>query len=176
VPTAHTTVWTGSVMILWGANASTPVGGRYHRNLGYWDDMSLVDAPSATGEQAVWTGTRMLTWASDGTGGAYNPGLDEWTPMGTEGAPEPRSAFSVVWTSSEMIVWGGVAGSETVATGGLYDADEEEWLTPTQTENAPCARTEHTAVWTGSEMIIWGGAWISGGNDGVFGTGARYTP
>src|SRR4029079_17880968 len=41
------------------------------------------------------------------TGGRYNPNADSWTPTSTTNAPDRRAGHTVVWTGSEMIVWGG---------------------------------------------------------------------
>src|SRR5499426_1348680 len=77
---------------------------------------------------------------------------------------------TVVWTGTEMIVWGGEGyiGS----TGGRYDPATDEW-TPTSTgTNVPSARAYHTAVWTGTEMIVWGGNF----GDEIRTSGGRYDP
>ncbi|MBI3950985.1 MAG: hypothetical protein HY314_11085 [Acidobacteria bacterium] len=54
------------------------------------------------------------------TGGRYNPATDTWTATSSSGAPNARSFHTAVWTGSEMIVWGGSAGTNAVNTGGLY--------------------------------------------------------
>src|SRR5262249_49793960 len=77
---------------------------------------------------------------------------------------------SAVWTSSEMIVWGGDTGIY-LNTGGRYNPSTDSW-TGTSINNAPSPREAHTAVWTGSEMILWGGQ----GNGGFLNTGGRYKP
>jgi Galactose oxidase, central domain/Kelch motif len=89
---------------------------------------------------------------SDGTGCTG----DTWTLTSTVNAPSARAFHTAVWTGSEMIVWGGSDGSNTLNTGGRYNPATDSW-TATSTNNAPDHRYEHTAVWTGSEMIIWGG-------------------
>src|SRR5207244_10951014 len=71
-------------------------------------------------------------------------------------APTARDAHTAVWTSSQMIVWGGFGGS-FLNTGGRYNPSNDSW-TATSTAGAPTARDFHTAVWTSSEMILWGGA------------------
>jgi N-acetylneuraminic acid mutarotase len=78
-----------------------------------------------------------------------------WTTI----APFPlevRSQDAVVWTGSQLIVWGGeIAPKVVVGDGAAYDPDTNTWrvLPP-----APIsARTMAAAVWTGQEMIIWGG-------------------
>ena len=94
------------------------------------------------------------------TGGRYNPGTDSWIATNTSNAPSARESYTVVWTGSEMIVWGGsyFDGSNRfyLNTGGKYNPGMDNW-TATSITNVPSGRTDHTAVWTGSEMIVWGG-------------------
>jgi N-acetylneuraminic acid mutarotase len=81
---AHTAVWTGSKMIVWGGydgynNCNT--GGRYNLNTNSWAATSTINAP--TGRRiptAVWTGSEMILWGGDfgngvhtDTGGRYCP-------------------------------------------------------------------------------------------------------
>src|SRR5205085_769248 len=99
----------------------------------------------------VWTGSEMVVWGGIGageddffnTGGKYNPDTDTWTSTATTNAPEGRYSTSAVWTGSEMIVWGGYAGSFNNAmatnTGGRYNPNTDSW-TATATSNAPSAR------------------------------------
>ena len=119
----------------------------------------------------------MVVWGGDGggylnTGGRYNPATDTWTATSTTNAPTARRYHTVVWTGTEMVVWGGYnSASNYLNTGGRYNPVTDTW-TATTTTNAPTARYGHTAVWTGTEMIIWGG-------DGIINTlhtGGRYIP
>ena len=100
---------------------------------------------------------------------------DTWTATSTTNAPIRRAGHTAVWTSGEMIVWGG--DSQTTGnTGGRYNPSTNNW-TPTSATNAPSARGFHTAVWTGSEMIIWGGYYLDNlGNPQPLNTGGRYDP
>jgi N-acetylneuraminic acid mutarotase len=90
------------------------------------------------------------------SGGRYNPNTNSWTATSSNNAPSVRSAHTAVWTSSEMIVWGGFDGANPLNTGGKYNPGNDTWTT-TGTANAPSSRYDHTGVWTGSEMIVWGG-------------------
>ena len=82
-----------------------------------------------------------------------------------------RERHTAVWTGSEMIVWGGLAGGYLNA-GGRYNPASNSW-TAVSTTGAPAARSSHTAVWTGSEMIVWGGSDTSVGH---LNDGGRYDP
>ena len=138
--------------------------------------------PSArTVHDPVWTGSEMIVWGGyffDGSdhflnsGGRYNPNTNSWTATTTTNAPDGRTTHTAVWTGSDMIVWGGQAGSlgYYFNTGGRYDPAADSW-TSTSTANAPDGRYHHTAVWTGNEMIVWGGILYS---NTFTNTGGRY--
>ena len=70
----------------------------------------------------------------------------------------PRTGASVVWTGTELLVWGGgssAAGQTLHSDGAAYNPRTGRWrsLPP-----APLSsRVEQTAAWDGAEMIIWGG-------------------
>ena len=159
-------------------------GGRYNPNVNSWTPTSTTNAPvRRTRHTAVWTGSEMIVWGGavnsfpyyTNTGGRYNPTTDTWTATSIVSAPEARDGHTVVWTGTEMIVWGGLSfdGSNYhyLNTGGRYNPSTNSW-TATSLTNAPTARHDHTAVWTGSQMIVWGGA----NNSTVFNTGGRYHP
>jgi N-acetylneuraminic acid mutarotase len=184
----HTAVWTGSEMIAWGGNGGDMYtntlnsGGRYNPTTNTWTPTSTVNAPQSRWfHTAVWTGSLMIVWGGDhgdfvqqlNTGGKYNPSTNTWSSTSTINGPAHRDSHSAVWTGSEMIVWGGFAGSADTRTGGRYHPDTNSW-TATTTSNAPSARETHKAIWTGTEMIIWGG----GNADDSWGlsTGGRYNP
>jgi hypothetical protein len=116
----------------------------------------------------VWGG-ETFNFSRLNTGGRYNPGTDSWIATSTASAPAARDAHTAVWTSSQMIVWGGFYPS-FLNTGGRYNPSTDSW-TATSTTGAPAARDFHTAVWTGSQMIIWGGA---GSGPTYFNSGGRY--
>lgn len=76
----------------------------------------------------------------------------------------PRGGHSVVWTGSEMIVWGG-CGDEMCRTrfadGAAYDPDRGTWR---RIAEAPLsARQYHLATWTGERMLVFGGQGRSDG-------------
>src|SRR5205807_7093724 len=60
------------------------------------------------------------------TGARYNPGTDSWTATKTSDAPAGREVHTAVWTSSQMIVWGGFNNIEhNLDTGGRYCAQAQ---------------------------------------------------
>ena len=105
-----------------------------------------------------------LPTISDPVGGCAD---DTWTATILINAPTGRAFHKVVWTGSEMIIWGGDDGVNGFNTGGKYNPSTDSW-TATTTVNAPSARSAHSAVWTGSEMIVWGG--------NAENTGGKYNP
>ena len=172
-PTARwgpTAVWTGSKMIVWGGCASPgnvplKTGGIYDPATDTWTATSTTNAPTGrVYHAAVWTGSKMIVWGGNvtgggylNTGGIYDPATDTWTATSMTNAPTARMLHTAVWTGSKMIVWGGADGSGGYPnTGGIYDPATDTW-TATSTTNAPAGRNGHTAVWTGSKMIVWGG-------------------
>jgi len=179
-------VWTGSEILIWGgAVASGPtlsnVGYRYDPTANAWiGTLSMVGAPSPRwGHTAIWTGKEMIVWGGSDSSGTrlndgyrYDPATDTWSgPISTTSAPEARRAHTAVWTSTEMIVWGGEVAGLPVNTGARYNPKTDIW-SPVTMIGAPAIRWHHAAVWTGTEMIVWGGF------DGVNGidTGMRYSP
>jgi N-acetylneuraminic acid mutarotase len=169
----HTSVWTGSEMIVWGGvhgstNTDFNDGGRYTPATDTWLPTTITGAPAARSvHTAVWTGSEMIIWGGyDGAnglndGGRYNPSTNSWVPTAISAALAGRYSHTAVWTGTEMIVWGGGTND-----GGRYNPSTDSWVVTT-TSGAPTARGYHTAVWTGTEMIVWGG----GTNDG-----GRYDP
>src|SRR5438034_33508 len=103
---------------------------------------------------AALSGSYTLPVIANPSGGCTD---DSWTATSTTNAPDDRHVHTVVWTGSQMIVWGGANNiSGYLNTGGRYDPTTDGWTT-TSTTSAPIGRVFPKAVWTGSEMIVWGG-------------------
>ncbi len=176
----HSTVWTGTEMIVWGGQNYLVLntGGRYNPSTDTWTLTSTgANVPTPRyGNSAVWTGTQMIVWGGYygswfNTGGRYDPSTDTWTATPTgPNVPSGRFRHTAVWTGTEMIVWGGYSTSY-INTGGLYNPSAGTWTTTSTGANTPSARHSHTAVWTGTQMIVWGG---NGGSD--LNTGGLYDP
>jgi N-acetylneuraminic acid mutarotase len=185
---AHSAVWTGNEMIVWGGrNGPTHMntGGRYDPTLDRWSATKLTGAPSARADHtAVWTGSLMVVWGgkrvgSSGdeyfvTGGRYDTISDSWSGTTVGGAPERRAGHSAVWTGDRMVVWGGYIGYATVNSGGVYDPIYNSWSATRTNGAVPVSRTGHSAVWTGTYMVIWGGSVFPVG--GSVEGGGRYDP
>jgi N-acetylneuraminic acid mutarotase len=185
----HTSVWTGSEMIVWGGTDSIPnhtylhTGGRYNPKTDSWTATSVPnDVLGRAGHTGVWTGSEMIVWGGadetfndTNTGGRYDPSSDSWMTTSTVTAPSAREQHTAVWTGSEMIVWAGIFCCPLIDfnDGGRYNPGTDSWV-PTSTTNAPFARYDHTAVWSGGEMIVWGGPYIVGNNLFFTNTGGIY--
>lgn len=199
----HVALWTGDTMVVYGGfvapKAGTNTGAVYTLATDSWSPISTQDAPPrACPPSAVWAGSEMIAWGGWGTdaecggngfvcatrlGGRYDPAGDHWAGIssGWLAGQEGRAGHTMVWTGTQMLVWGGYQKYETApGTGGLrYSPGLNSWQFLSAT-GAPSTRTGHTAVWTGSEMIVWGGHGNSSnqGTDpiGYLRTGGRYNP
>jgi len=185
---AHSAVWTGSEVIVWGGYGSDAAllqdGGRYDPRARTWRAIS-PDLRPRGGHFAAWTGSEMLVWGGyagepcgldfcySDSGARYSPPGDTWLPARRAGAPSGRRDFTAVWTSNELIVWGGFDANYELATGARYRPDLDTWE-PVETRGAPAPRDSHVAVWTGSEMIVWGGYALADGYPRL--PGGRYRP
>ena len=181
---AHSAVWTGTEMIVWGGSSSaSPItaietGGRYSPASGTWvpTRASSSGGPASPryNQASVWTGTEMFIHGGfpDAYLVRYVPATSSWTfPPG--GPFDGRVAPTAVWTGTEMIVWGGKVAVNSPALGIRYNPSTDTW-TPTTDAGAPTVRTDHSAVWTGNVMVIWGGKNPS--TQVATNTGGRYNP
>ncbi len=66
----HTSLWTGSEMLVWGGESSTNIlfndGGYYSPTANSWQSMTTSGAPAPRAlHSAVWTGKEMLIWGGE---------------------------------------------------------------------------------------------------------------
>jgi N-acetylneuraminic acid mutarotase len=178
LPTArhdHIAAWTGSEMIICGGNTSTEfhTDGRYDPVADSWRAMST--GPMSTAAKAVWTGSKLLAVGGfDSPGLVYEPSSDAWSTI-EDVLTARRIGHVVVWTGSEMIIWGGSVASQDTNTGARYDPSSDSWV-DTSMGSTPPGQMSATAVWTGTEMIFWGGTRNQFSSDRIVNTGGRYTP
>ncbi len=175
--TLHSSVWTGSEMIIWGGRGPGTVstatrfaeGARYNPATNTWTALPGSGLSARERHTATWTGTEMIIWGGESyTGGTltavnsgarYNPATDSWTALPSASAPSARSRHTAVWSGTDLIIWGGRPGSSSqtpVATGARFTPSSNAW-TALPATGAPAARSEHAACWTGTEMAILGG-------------------
>ena len=75
---AHTAIWTGSEMIIWGGSVLN-TGGRYDPSTDTWIATTTTNAPDPrSSHTAVWTGSEMIVWG--GIGNGFPPPIS--TPAG----------------------------------------------------------------------------------------------
>lgn len=140
--TAHTAVWTGNEMLIWGGRyLSYPpdevflnTGARYNPASDSWTAITTTGAPAArVSHAAAWTGTRMIIWGGysdpspveENTGSEYSPygNCSAWSATTTTGAPAARffgGPDAAIWTSAGMFIYGGWDYPYTLNTTALY--------------------------------------------------------
>ena len=141
---AHSAVWTGGEMIVWGGLSESVgyfnTGGRYDPGTDKWTVTSTTNAPVGRYlHTAIWTGSEMIIWGGypiTSTGGRYIPGTDSWTATSTTNGPTSRGDHTAVWTGDQMIVWGGNNNDVVINTGGRYCAQPSN---PSPTPTQICA-------------------------------------
>lgn len=155
---AHTAVWTGSEMIVWGGCSEWECypealgdGGIYNPEFDTWLPTSSTDAPLGRySHTAVWV--------------PAPPGCGTFAPEGC------------------MVVWGGFRwpDSEPATIGGLYDPVEDRWVAMEDLGAPMTPRAQHAFLWVptcGADdppegcVVVWGG---NGGER--YGDGGRYDP
>ncbi len=121
---AHSAVWAGYQMIVWGGNNGGALGdgGIFTPALNSWAAVSTLNSPAARfNHAALWTGSEMLILdGSSGSGelasgSAYNPASGLWRTLSGSGSPLARTQPGAVWTGTQVVVFGGQASSQPVA-------------------------------------------------------------
>ncbi len=182
----HTMSWDGTRVIVWGGQsggAAVNNGAIYNPTTNLWTILSNAGAPAARMKHtATWCSSinRLIVWGGStsafsgelNTGGIFNPASNSWeAAINITGAPSVRNYHTAVWTGSEMIVFGGVAGGTSLNTGGRYNPTTNTWGTATSTTGAPTV-SFHAAVWEGTKMYVSGGKSVSNPSSYLY----RYDP
>jgi N-acetylneuraminic acid mutarotase len=186
----HTAVWSGSKMIVWGGNDySTGYrndGAIYDPSTDTWTTAAATTLAARYFHAAVWSTTtnEMIVWGGYGSlcagtycgdGAAFDPATGTWTTL--PAAPiAGRWKHTMVWTGTELIVWGGQGAAGYLRDGARYDPKTKIW---TKFADPPAeleGRIDFASVWNGKELLVWGGygTYLSpsyGKSDG-----ARYLP
>ncbi|MBT8214784.1 MAG: hypothetical protein KJP12_06125 [Acidimicrobiia bacterium] len=162
----------GDEVFIWGWSRSEDrfAAHRFDPATGVLSDLPDSGLPITTGAVVATTTTDLIVWGgalqlddvglpvdTQVVGAALDWATDTWRPL----APSPlapRAGASVVWTGSELIVWGGNGGRDVGphTDGAAYDPVADTWRPLAETPQG-AHWTDATAVWTGSEMILWGG-------------------
>lgn len=131
---------------------------------GEWRVMAPAPIAGRTSPASVWTGREFIIWAgqiapdpasepaapTEPDGAAYDPTTDTWrqialSPLGHRGGPQ------AVWTGTEMLVWGGWAGSTPRRDGAAYAPSTDTWR---RLPDAPFAASQ--LVWAVDRAIAIG--------------------
>ncbi|MBL8716393.1 MAG: hypothetical protein JNL79_10380 [Myxococcales bacterium] len=158
---AHTAVWTGTEMLVFGGNPSLADGAGYSIASDTWRTIAAATVGRES-HTAVWTGSKMIVWGGYGggalrnDGASYDPVANTWTAIATTTLPA-RMDQTAVWTGTEMIVWGGQTSSGgALGDGAAYNPATNSWRT-IATPTSFGRRFGHRAVWAGGRMVVFGG-------------------
>jgi len=110
---AHTAVWTGQEMVVWGGcgDECYDTGGLYYPGTNSWKPMVTIGAPSPrSNHKAVWTGETMVVWGGCDRGGCGAAGYYDtggrYTPMSATptltNTPAPTATPTLTPTSTPM--------------------------------------------------------------------------
>lgn len=178
----HTSVWTGSKLLVWGgANTGIPLsesnnGLIYDPSTNVWSSMAASTLSARSHAKSVWStyNNQMYIWGGLGSVpnsdlASYDPTGNAWTSRSSVGAPTIRKYHSMINTGTKLIVWGGFNGSASLNDGAAYTYATNSW-SAISAASAPSIRHFHSAVFTGTKIIVWGG--YNGTN--ALGDGAVY--
>lgn len=132
---SSTGVWTGSAMLIWGGWNGGPYlndGGLLDPDSGAqgtWTPLTADSPPVVRARHvSVWTGQGLFVWSGCtggelcgeviDDGGRWSEGDGSWTGVPADPALEGRYGHTIVWTGSEVIVWGGRAVENTIYGNG----------------------------------------------------------
>jgi hypothetical protein len=150
-------LWDGNIMyVLTGGY------GMYSYNPGTdsWASFNFNNIPAFM--KAVYAPPGFILWnGQTGEGNSYNLTTNTFAALSNVNAPFARTLFSMLFTGSKLIIWGGkpwTVGQPLTNTGAVYDIATDTW-TAMSTAGAPEARANHTATWCSStgRMVVWGG-------------------
>ena len=176
----HAAVWTGTEMLIWGgvepgSSSLLNSGARYNPITNTWAPMAASPLSPRVGFTYIWAGSELII-----TGGGndlifptetyadaarYNPATNSWTSISLPSFMHNLLGSSAVWTSNEIIFWGGRDLSYTPISGGQGDVHNEGvvfnpatniWSILNQNE-MPFGRIYHGACWNGTLMLILNG-------------------
>lgn len=133
-----------------------------------WEDVGAGPVPAGfqLAGPPVWTGDEFLWWGTIGgdrwVGAAFDPETTQWRRLAAPDLNARRGA-SIVWTGSEMVLWGGadaglgfdLSGDEYQSAAAAYDPEIDRWRAIADAPMPP--RQDAAAVWTGSRVIVVGG-------------------
>lgn len=125
-------VWTGTEMLVWQGGLPTFVDSHgfpvkestlhaYSPATNTWRTVDNDCEPYFPGDFHMhWTGNRMFVLANGSDGGYfYDPAVNEWRPITTNGATTSRSGAASVWGGTTFLLWGGRTPGGSLDSGYL---------------------------------------------------------
>lgn len=149
---------------------------KYLVNEDRWLTLNSAGAPSTFGAQTVWTGEKLIVWGGykrkglssvwQNSGAMWDEQTGQWSQVKCQFGPseltdsaryEGAPIQTVVWTGSEVIVFGGsIVGGRV--PGGMFDPKSPSHSCRQMTvASYPKANVAHTAVWANDRMLVYGG-------------------
>lgn len=194
--------WTGSELLVWGGQGdivegdgfSHPKylvdGAAYDPSSDSWRKLPKAPIAGRYGERSFWTGKEMLVvggerWDADGDvvlkdAAAFNPSSGSWRTFAWDAGD--REDFPVVWTGTELVVWGGYRMVPEGEGFGVIPIKEGIAVDPSDGSirtlpDAPiAARYGHAMAWLGDRLFIWSGIGAPTDSDDMLSDGATYDP
>jgi len=151
-------VWTGRQMLIFGRAQPDPtlpwsvnVAAAYDPSRDTWQLLAPPPGPTGNYEgsySAVWTGNEMLV-SGPLTHEAFNPVTNLWRSLPKSVVPDGI----VVWTSREMIGWGGGCCGDASSEGAAYNPATN---TRRKLAGSPLAPEQRPiGAWTGRELVLF---------------------
>jgi hypothetical protein len=171
---------TGSCQLHWHEGTETvfvvgmvgqePQAGRFDPVAGTWQHVSFTSSPFYSGTRAVPAvasvdiDESIFVWGCDPTfspcppAGLYNPALDSWTAVTSEGMPSRRPQPILAWTGTEVVVWSNSAAwVAPSSTGGRYYPASDTWSS-ISTDGPPVeSASVSPVVLPGRRLLLWSG-------------------
>jgi N-acetylneuraminic acid mutarotase len=101
-------VWDGHELLVVGGGSNTRAALAFDPATNRWRRLASLPL-SASGASAVWTGKRLLVWASS-RGVSFDPTTNRWSLL-PRWPLRARSGPAVAWTGRSLLVWGGEIGT-----------------------------------------------------------------
>jgi hypothetical protein len=166
-------VWDGSDLLIWGgvcSDTSCWNGARLDVVANAWSSMAQPlsnGAPLARKNMgATGDGNYAYIWGGGGSGGffqadndggIYDPVLDQWKSISSNGAPTARYGPALGITGSSLYTFGGqdlTIGDRP--DGGVYDLNSQQWTLISEPPWS-ATRTEYSVGLGAGIIFLWGG-------------------